>query len=213
MAIKRRAINDDQKEERRQAILDAAWQLFQQNPYDAVNILDVAKAINLAKGTVYVYFKTKEALFLAIHMQQFEAWFDAVDAALPDTRGVDAVVSLFTQTLVSRPHLTRLFAILHTTLEHNIDYDLALNFKQMLYQRIGHTGALLENALDFLQPGEGVQVLMDAYAITIGVQHMADSAPVVDAVMSDHPELAAFKVAFEQGFSGLFRTYLIGLHA
>lgn len=210
MAIKRRAVNDDQKEQRKQAIIDAAWELFQQNDYDAVNVKDVAHAINLAKGTVYVYFKTKEALFLAVQMQQFDAWFDTVDAALPNVHDIDSLVALFTSTLEERPHLTRLFAILHTTLERNIDYDDALSFKQTLYQRIAHTGQLMEQFIDVLPANSGAQILMDTYAITIGIQHMSDAAPVVHDVLRDHPELTAFEVNFKSSLGALVKTYLMG---
>src|SRR6266487_1499111 len=65
-SIRRRAVDEEQKEERRRAILEAAWQLFQNTPYDALTIADVAEELHLAKGTVFLYFRTKEALFLAI---------------------------------------------------------------------------------------------------------------------------------------------------
>ena len=63
----RRAIREDQKLVRRQQILDTAWGLFQENDYEHVNIIDVAKGAGLAKGTVYLYFKTKEELFLSLN--------------------------------------------------------------------------------------------------------------------------------------------------
>ena len=58
MAIKQRAISDAQKEERRQAILDAALLLYQETSYEAVNMAQVAQQAGVAKGTVYLYFKT-----------------------------------------------------------------------------------------------------------------------------------------------------------
>ena len=63
---RRRAIGDKQKQRRRQAMIDVAWQLFQQSSYQAITMAEVAERAGIAKGTVYLYFKTKEELFLAV---------------------------------------------------------------------------------------------------------------------------------------------------
>jgi AcrR family transcriptional regulator len=210
--IKRRAVRDDQKLERRQVLIDTAWTLFQREPYEAINIIDVANAANLAKGTVYLYFKTKEALFLAVLIDQFTKWFDHVDEALPDTPAtIEGVAGLLTDSMAANPHLTRLFAIVHVVLERNIDYDDALNFKQFVYKRIGKTGAALEGKLDFLTQDEGAQLLLRAYALVIGVQHVADPAPIVREVMAKEAHLNTFLVDFKTEFSTLLTALFRGL--
>lgn len=210
-SIKRRAIRDDQKLIRRQALIDMAWDLFQTQAYESVNMADVAQAAQVAKGTVYLYFPTKEALFLAVLEDQFIAWFEAIDSALiAPTLGNVGVVTLFTQSLVQRPHLARLFAITHVILEHNIDYTVAHRFKTTLAQRVAHTGELLETALPSLKPGDGVQVLLRAYALVIGIQHLVDPAPIVRQVIADHPDLHLFQIQFADLFSTTFSALLQG---
>src|SRR4051812_20513013 len=76
------AMHEEQKEERRQDILTTAWQLFQTTSYEAVTIARVAEFVGLAKGTIFLYFKTKEALFLALLEQQLGSWFTSVHAGL-----------------------------------------------------------------------------------------------------------------------------------
>lgn len=51
--------------EREEAILAAARCVFAQKGYDATRIQDVADAMNIAKGTVYLYFRSKEELYRA----------------------------------------------------------------------------------------------------------------------------------------------------
>ena len=213
MSIKRRARNEEQKQERRQRILDAARDLFATQRYEAINIIDVAKRVDLAKGTVYLYFKTKEALFLEILQQEFLTWFNEIDAALsaPDAPNTDtAVAALMTDSLVKRPELARLFAIAHVILEHNIDYEAALTYKQMLAERVTKTGALLENCLPGLglNSGQGIAVLLRAYALVIGIEHVARTAPVVDEVLNDRPELTMFRVDFSTEFYALLLALL-----
>ena len=51
---------------RRQAILDAALTVFAERGFEAARLDDVAAKAGVAKGTLYLYFKDKEALFEAL---------------------------------------------------------------------------------------------------------------------------------------------------
>lgn len=51
--------------ERRQQILDAAVRLWTRHGFDATTVERVAREAGLAKGTIYLYFPTKDALFAA----------------------------------------------------------------------------------------------------------------------------------------------------
>ncbi len=48
---------------RRQAILDAALHVFAERGFEAARLDDVAARAGVAKGTLYLYFRDKEALF------------------------------------------------------------------------------------------------------------------------------------------------------
>lgn len=47
-------------------ILDAALELFRQYGYRRTSMEDIAQAANVAKGTLYIYFKSKDELFEAL---------------------------------------------------------------------------------------------------------------------------------------------------
>jgi AcrR family transcriptional regulator len=72
---------------RREQIIAAGLACFARSGYHATTMADVAAQAGVSKGTPYLYFDTKEALFLALH----EEWdcgagqrVDAAIAALPD---------------------------------------------------------------------------------------------------------------------------------
>ena len=48
---------------RRNEILQAAWQVFSSKDYDSATVDDVAATAELSKGTVYLYFQNKADLF------------------------------------------------------------------------------------------------------------------------------------------------------
>jgi AcrR family transcriptional regulator len=51
---------------RKKAILAAAAQVFAAKGYAATRIIDVARAAQVGKGTIYEYFSSKETLFFAV---------------------------------------------------------------------------------------------------------------------------------------------------
>lgn len=54
------------KAELRDKIIQAAIQSFSQTGFDRTKMEDIAKRLGLSKGTIYLYFASKEDLFLAI---------------------------------------------------------------------------------------------------------------------------------------------------
>lgn len=61
-----RARTDDAKDERRQVLLAAALEVFVEKSFAAARMDDIARAASLSKGTVYLYFSSKEELFEAV---------------------------------------------------------------------------------------------------------------------------------------------------
>ncbi len=61
------------KAEMRDLIMDAALRVFVDKGYHAASVNDVAKDAGLAKGTLYLYFESKEALTTAIVDREFAA--------------------------------------------------------------------------------------------------------------------------------------------
>ena len=57
---------EQEKEQRRNYITDAAEKLFFSRGYDNVTMDDIAKEVGLTKKSIYLYFKNKESLYFAI---------------------------------------------------------------------------------------------------------------------------------------------------
>ncbi len=208
-----RAVHDEQKQERRQAILDTAWRLFQTTRYEALTMVDIAHALGLAKGTIFLYFKTKESLFLTLVEQQLAVWFAEVNARLeelPHPCTIPEVADVLCQPLETRPGLTRLLAILHTMLEQNIDLNAALAFKFFLLEHFKRTGLLLEQCLPFLPPGKGALLLLQSHALVIGLWHLSNPAPIVQQALQQ-PALRMFEVHFAPEFSTALQALMYGL--
>jgi TetR/AcrR family fatty acid metabolism transcriptional regulator len=89
--------------EREQQIRDAALTVFAQKGYGDTRIGDIAKAMGIAKGTIYLYFESKDALFEAVFLRMFDAMTDplAEVAADPDLLPGDKLVAIARQSLAA----------------------------------------------------------------------------------------------------------------
>ncbi|WP_299881440.1 TetR/AcrR family transcriptional regulator [uncultured Sulfitobacter sp.] len=68
-------LRERQKNKRKNNMLKAALQLFRERGYDAVKLEEIADRADVSVGTVYTYFKTKNALLLAVIIDDFDAAF------------------------------------------------------------------------------------------------------------------------------------------
>jgi AcrR family transcriptional regulator len=75
------------KEQRPQEILDAAFEAFSERGFAATRLEDVAALAGVTKGTIYVYFETKEKLFEAMVRQYSSRMLADADAMLAATKG------------------------------------------------------------------------------------------------------------------------------
>ncbi len=64
------------REEMQHGILDAAMQVYSKKGYHAATIADVAEAAGLGKGTLYLYFKNKEAIAISMVDRHFKGMED-----------------------------------------------------------------------------------------------------------------------------------------
>jgi AcrR family transcriptional regulator len=207
-----RARKAEDKEGRRKLILGVARELWGEGAsFATFNMAEVAERAGLAKGTVYIYFATKEALLLALLQEDLAEWMAVVDARL-DQGGAwtpRRVAQLLADTLDERPSLTHLLSLMSSILEHNVPEDATLAFKTFLRDRVAATGARLEKRLPFLREGEGARVLVLCHALVTGLQPMARPPATVERLLA-RPDLAVFRVDFAKEMSAAVWSMLLG---
>ena len=71
-----RARSPDAKRARRQSILTTAEQILRSDGLDAFTMNSLAKTTGLAKGTLYLYFSSREELVLALYIDLNDDWVD-----------------------------------------------------------------------------------------------------------------------------------------
>lgn len=196
--LKQRARKEEDKLARREAILETAATMLGRRQFATITMAEVARRCGLAKGTLYLYFKSKEELFLATLEREITTWFDDLNREIfsRGPLGVETFARMFAADLATREMLMDLLTILHSVLEQNIETEVALRFKQMLRSQVELGGRELEAALPGLPAGTGHRLLLRFHAFVVGMRQMADPSPTVAAVLQ-RDELAILRVSFE----------------
>ena len=181
MAIRQRAIQAEDKQERRDAILDAAEQVLADAPERVASVAEVAGRAGLAKGTVYLYFPGKEELLLAVHERWVDGFFHDLIALVESEPGVDfdAVFALARTHLIDPPLFMPLAARCFGLMAHSLAPASVLAFKQRMAARMERAGTGVERHFPApggapgLEPGRGVAMLRRSYALTLGLWQMS----------------------------------------
>ncbi len=188
-------------------------QMFKNTSYSEVTMAAVALKAKLAKGTLFLYFTTKEDMFLALMEEQLIEWFDAVDRELDSLKAkssISTVASLVADSLQERIEFTRLLAIHSTILEQNVSYESIFKHKQIILQKLAGTGARLERSLPFLKTGEGAHVILQCQALVVGLWHLTDPSPIARKVI-EKEGLSAFDLDFNFEFQNILTSLLYGI--
>lgn len=146
------------KEERPQEIVQAAFEEFSESGFSATRLDDVARRAGVAKGTIYLYFESKEELFKAVVENKVVAVFESIrEEIAPGTGSVEAHMRRFLPALAHRIVDSEIGAILSLIVAEGHRFpDLA----QFYYERVIRVG--LDNVSDTLRRGVEAGEFRDA---------------------------------------------------
>lgn len=208
-----RARTLEDKDLRRSHLLQAAAALFAQTDFDGVTIAKVAQHAGVAKGTAYLYFNCKEAVFLELVQAELALWeadLNAALQALPSARPADAVPVAIAHTLSARPMLGRLLVLLHSVIEPQLDLESAHAFKIFLRDLVGRLSGSLVQHISGLGPAQAATLVLQIHALVISVTQLASPPPVIAQVLANDASLQVMRIGFEPFLSATLSTLLRG---
>jgi AcrR family transcriptional regulator len=171
--MRTRAIRLADKHERYRSILDAAERLLVRSPAKLASVAEVAEEAGLAKGTVYLYFASKEALLLALYERNVDGLFHAL-AALLDGRAaviVDDVCAVIHEYIVGVPSFLALANRCSALMSQ--DRKSAWAFANRLAGHLDNAASGLRRHFDALDHPQAVALLRNSYALAIGLRQIA----------------------------------------
>lgn len=128
-------------EEKRKTILRAARDHFSRKPYHEVRLDDVAAAAKVGKGTLYIYFESKDHLYLELVTEAFDVLLDDIGGRVEANRGSNWDLLKDTIQLLSK------WMMKHPTMFDLIRSNIHPVRRDALRQRRRRLGELFEQVL------------------------------------------------------------------
>lgn len=188
-APRSRATDADAKLERRNELLDAAEVLLSPDG-EPVNIAELAERAGVAKGTVYLYFPSKEALLLALYQRTIERFFDAFDLVLGRAGPLSLAELLATvdQHLISSRHYCALAGRCLALVDSGLSIDLLYQHKLAIAERLRRCAQLLASRLSHLSVDQALALVLHSHALVVGLWQMLHPVPALRELYALHTE-------------------------
>lgn len=199
-----RARSEEQREVRRQTILDAAAAMLDEMPVADLTLNELSRRVNLAKSNVLRYFESREAVLLELLDAFMGRWLDALASEL--TTEIDAssgpevrarqLAEIVSRSLAKRMVLCGLLAAQGAVLERNVSVEVAKQHKRSSFAKLAIMADLVGSHLPEL--GDETQWFCLMCLLTAGaLSTYVPPPPSLVAAYADEPALGVLN--FELG--------------
>ncbi len=183
-----RARRPEHKQQRREAILQAARDLAIGRGVRAITLGDLADTVGLAKSNVVRYFGTREEIFVELCSEE---GFRLRDALLPKFDDVteETLPRVLAGTLMEHELFCELLSQLTTHLEHNVSYPAAERLKVTSTMVVDELAQALAARPVGLDVDRATLLLTATSQIGAGLWSASRPSEVVLQVYAAHPEI------------------------
>jgi AcrR family transcriptional regulator len=217
----RRARNEEQREVRRQAILQTAETMLAEMPVAALSLNELSRRVRLAKSNVLRYFDSREAVLLELLASCAREWLAHLAAELPSAVGrragfprrAEQLATAIAESLVERPILCDLISAQAAVLEHNVSAEAITRYKLAALADTEVLTGLVLDALPELSQDDAWRYVAGAWLMTSALwAHARPPEAVLRALAADE-RLEKARLDFPVTLADYLTTLAIGLHA
>jgi AcrR family transcriptional regulator len=210
-----RARSPEAKQQREDAILDAARALGTRHGIRQVTLTDIADEVGMHKSALLRYFETREQIFLRLTAAGWREWsaelrtnLTALTEATPASVAQELAASL-----AARPMFCDLLAQAPLNLERNVSLEAVRAFKLVTLEEVEAIGAALRQALPALTPRDTIDIIAAATSLSGALWQMATPGPRVEALYRSDPRLAHAVVDVEPRVTRMLTGMITGFLA
>ena len=207
-----RALAVEDKEERKQELLDAVEKLYVAHPDRMPSVAEVAEKAGLAKGTVYLYVPTKEDMLLELHQRHVGHFFSNLMKTLarPGPLTFDDIFAVTRDCMLRVPGYLALSSHCFAQMERETPFESAVAFKTRVAQTLAMAGAGLERHFPALGQEGGIRILMNSYGLIVGLWQLLHPNERFEKALG-RPELKVLKRDYEREVEEALRSLWDGM--
>ena len=209
-----RARSDDKKRQRAAALVEAARSLALESGVASVTLTDVASRAGVHYSAVRRYFTSHKEVLLHLAAEGWARFSDTVCESLaePGPMSPARVADALANGLAADPLFCDLLANLHLHLEHEVELEQVLGFKQISNAAVLSLTDAIENALPKLGRSGAFDVLLASYSLAAPLWQMANPPKrLADAYANRTDVPSDWKIDFTAALSRLITAVCIGL--
>jgi len=183
--------------EAKQAIIEAAEELFARYGFRKTSIDDIARAAGIGKGTVYLHFSSKEELFAEIVRRVSDRMLDRLTSAVKRARTPAGKLRAFIE--------TSLIAVAEIAAEYHLHEETMLELIPLgMSLRQDHEARERSLLVEVLREGDacGAFVVEHPERLARGIAACLDG---LDAVAVQHPHGAEVRAGLDELVTVLLR--------
>ncbi|MCC8245019.1 TetR/AcrR family transcriptional regulator [Saccharothrix luteola] len=212
-----RARSAEQRELRRQAILDTAAAMLDEMPVAEISLNELSRRVGLAKSNVLRYFESREAVLFELLAQALASWLAQVPEELAAgvhqgasvrERG-DQVAAVLSASLARQAVLLDLLNAQHGVLEHNVSVEALVRFKRSAIASIASIADLIRRHLPELGDDAQTVVMMTLMLAGTLSSHCRPSASALAAYETD-PTLVSLPLDLRTTLENTVATLIAG---
>ena len=179
-----RARSETAKLEREDLILTATEMLLRQSGYGSMTMQAVASAAGLAKGTIYLYFTSRESLVLAVHGRLFDRWIDRFAFHPPEFTSFEGFIRDFARHYAGDPLFLQLAGFANALLEPQLDREAYIKSKRGMARRVKRLAGFVCQQF-FIEPVVAQKLIWGFLTIAGGTAQMTARQSVTKANLPD----------------------------
>lgn len=219
MTTFQRARNDEQREMRRQVILQTAATMLSEMPISAISLNELSRRVGLAKSNVLRYFESREAVLLELLAQSATDFLSEVSDQLPDL--VDqhepaqaraaAIAATIAAGFAARPTMCELLSVQASVIEHNISAKTLTKYKQDGYEALAGFVTALGRTLPELSDAAAVEAARTIIILAGALWTHAHPPRAVQEAYDANPALTFLPDGFAKSLESAIELVIVGL--
>jgi len=159
-------------------ILEAADRHFRDVGFEGFSMAVLANMAGVAKGTLYLYFETREEVLLALYVELLRKWSDLFLSSLSAGIDDEEFAAVFFDSVRSDPAFLTVLARLDSVIEHNVSLENLIVSKRALAAELRRIAGPVADCLGL--PTAAVTELLAALgAFLLGASQL-DKGPALD---------------------------------
>ncbi|MEU1621064.1 TetR/AcrR family transcriptional regulator [Streptomyces sp. NPDC005722] len=196
-----RARTDEQRNQRRRQILDAADAMLTEMTVAELTLSALSRRVCLAKANVLRYFESREAVLLELLETQVADWIAELEReAVPTGGSVEErgarLAELLAVSMARRPVLCDLLSSQASVLEHNISAEVAIKHKRAARESLESLVALAARHLPELGDDGAAALVETTLLMAVAAWPCSRPPQALLTAYASEPALAAMRIDF-----------------